>query len=98
MKCQTHWPTTVRLLALSLCAGVGALPSHSRAEDKRIADADLAAWVTKRVQDWQPSATERRFDEIGWVKDIRTAERLAKEHNRPVFLFTHDGHMAVGRC
>jgi hypothetical protein len=77
---------------------IGALPSFSRAEEKRIADADLVAWVTKRVQDWQPSAAERRFDEIGWVQDIRTAERLAKEHNRPVFLFTHDGHMAVGRC
>ena len=25
-------------------------------------------------------------------------ERLAKENNRPVFLFTHDGRMNIGRC
>ncbi len=63
-----------------------------------VADADLAAFVAKRVAEWRPTAAERRFDEIGWVKDIREAERLAKAHNRPVFLFTHDGRMAVGRC
>ena len=69
-----------------------------RAEEKRLADGDVADWVKKRVRDWQPTAAERRFDEIGWVADIRTALKLAKEHDRPVFLFTHDGHMAVGRC
>jgi hypothetical protein len=60
--------------------------------------ADPAAWVTQRVRDWQPTPAERRFDDIGWAKDILEARRLAKEHHRPVFLFTHDGHMAVGRC
>jgi hypothetical protein len=59
--------------------------------------ADLA-WVEKRVQEWQPTASERRFDEIGWAADIREARRLAREHNRPVFLFTHDGRMNLGRC
>ena len=63
-----------------------------------VADRELAAWVDKRVAERQPSAEDKRFDEIGWAKDIRTAERLAKEHGRPVFLFTHDGHMNVGRC
>ncbi len=67
-------------------------------EEKPVSDADLVAWVDSRVEAWQPTKTERRFDEIGWVTDIREAERLAKQHNRPVFLFTHDGHMAVGRC
>jgi hypothetical protein len=85
---------------LGMLLGLGAwtATSQSAAEDKRITDADLAAWVTKQAQDWQPQAAERRFDDIGWVKDIRTAERLAQEHQRPVFLFTHDGRMAVGRC
>jgi len=55
-------------------------------------------WITQRVKDWQPTAHDRRFDEIGWAKDVRDALRLAKEHNRPVFLFTHDGRMAIGRC
>ena len=44
------------------------------------------------------NAQKKRFDEIGWAKDIREAEKLAKENNRPVFLFTHDGRMNIGRC
>ena len=68
------------------------------ADEKVPADHDVAAWVRQRVQGWQPTAADRPFDEIGWAKDIREAERLARENDRPVFLFTHDGHMAVGRC
>ena len=41
---------------------------------------------------------ENLADRIGWAKDIRAAERLAKERGRPVFLFTYDGQMAIGRC
>lgn len=55
-------------------------------------------WVKHRVQELQPTAVDRRFDEIGWSKDIRTALRLAAEHKRPVFLFTHDGRINTGRC
>lgn len=54
--------------------------------------------VQQRVAELQPRAEEKRFDEIGWAKDIREALRLAKQHNRPVFLFTHDGRMNIGRC
>ncbi len=50
------------------------------------------------VRHWQPTAEERRFDEIGWAADIREALRLARRSGRPVFLFTHDGKMNVGRC
>ncbi|HEV3021393.1 MAG TPA: hypothetical protein VGX76_02960 [Pirellulales bacterium] len=78
--------------------GLLAFAPQSSGEDKRLADRDVADWVQKRVRDWQPTAEDRRFDEIGWAKDLRTAERLAKDNNRPVFLFTHDGHMDVGRC
>src|ERR1700745_3701237 len=42
--------------------------------------------MEKRIRQIQPLAKERRFDEIGWAKDIGEAERLAKESNRPVFL------------
>jgi hypothetical protein len=56
------------------------------------------AWVEQRVRELQPTAKEKRFDEIGWAEDIRDALRLAKEHQRPVFLFTHDGRMNIGRC
>ena len=59
---------------------------------------DLVPWADSRVRDWQPRPAERRFDEIGWAKDIRTARKLAREHGRPVFLFTMDGRINVGRC
>ena len=56
-------------------------------------------WVEKRVEEWQPTKEERAFDEIGWAKDLREAERLAKEHGRPIFLFTYSGaSMACYRC
>jgi hypothetical protein len=87
MTAITKWGAAAAL-ALSL----GLVPC-------RAGDGDRAAWVEKRVEDWQPSAEERRLDEIGWAKDIRTAERLAKEHGRPVFLFTYDGaSLATYRC
>jgi hypothetical protein len=68
------------------------------AEGPKVADADLASWVTRRVRAWQPTAEERVFDEVAWVNGLVEAQRLAKKHGRPVFLFTHDGHVAVGRC
>jgi hypothetical protein len=65
----------------------------------------LSAWipsdsgtVDQRVREWQPTARERRWEQIGWAKDLLTAERLAKTSRRPVFLFTHDGRLNVGRC
>ncbi len=57
-----------------------------------------AAWVEQRVAAWQPTERERRWETIGWAKDIRDAIRLGKQHGRPVFLFTLDGRMNVGRC
>jgi hypothetical protein len=62
------------------------------------AESDEFAWVQQRVRELQPSAKEKRFDEIGWAADIRDALRLAKTHQRPVFLFTHDGRINIGRC
>ena len=54
--------------------------------------------LEKRIQEIQPTAKEKRFDEIGWAKGIRDAERLAKESNRPVFLFSNVGQLDLGRC
>jgi Spy/CpxP family protein refolding chaperone len=57
------------------------------------------SWVARRVEEWQPSREERRFDQIGWAKDIRDALKLAREHNRPVFIHAYnDGRMELGRC
>lgn len=60
--------------------------------------ADAIARIDRFVQDWQPTAEERRFDDIAWAPDVPAALKLGKEHGRPVFLFTHDGHIHIGRC
>lgn len=77
------------VVTLSLLQVDAASPSASARDD---------AWIDQRVQQLQPQAKEKRFDEIGWAKDIRAAIKLAGEHQRPVFLFTHDGRMNIGRC
>lgn len=56
------------------------------------------AEVEQRVRAWQPTAHERRWEQVGWAKDIRDALRIARRTNRPVFLFTHDGRLGIGRC
>jgi hypothetical protein len=84
------------MFRVNLMIGTLLAASLAIAADKPVErDAD---WVDQRVKEWQPTAEEKRFDEIGWAKDIREAEKLAKENNRPVFLFTHDGRMNIGRC
>ena len=83
--------------ALLAVWGTAVLAAAAGAQAQRPLE-DPAPLVSKRVQLWQPAAEERRFDEIGWTSDLLEARRLAKQHNRLVFLFTHDGHMAVGRC
>ena len=84
----------VRGLGVALCLATLALGADSRPPT----DAEVVAWVAKRVEERQPSAQDRRFDEIGWATDLRTAIRLGKEHNRPIFLFTMDGRINTGRC
>jgi hypothetical protein len=80
----------VVLLLLTACQAVGdeKLASFSELKDK----------IDRRVADWQPTAEEKRFDQIGWCTSLLEAEKLAREHQRPIFLFTHDGRMNVGRC
>ncbi len=56
------------------------------------------SWVDRRVASWQPTARERKWEAIGWANTILGAEKLAKQHNRAVFLFTHDGRLGIGRC
>jgi hypothetical protein len=57
-----------------------------------------AGWVEQRIREWQPTEKERSLERIGWAKELRTALRLGAERARPVFLFTLDGRMGVGRC
>ena len=60
--------------------------------------AEWPKWVAQRVKELQPTTQERKIDRIGWARTIMDARKLAKQHNRPVFLFTHDGRINTGRC
>jgi hypothetical protein len=82
--------STALLFSAALFAPAASKPEAD--EEKFIAG------VQKRVQEVQPTRSERKFDQVGWAKDILDAERLAKANNRPVFLFTHDGRVNWGRC
>ena len=62
------------------------------------ADDQTRATVDERVAEWWPTAAEKRFDQIGWAADLRGARKLAADHDRPVFLFTMDGRVNLGRC
>jgi hypothetical protein len=76
---------------------VGGVVAAALAKD-RISDAKIVRWVEKTVAERQPPADDKRFDEIGWVTDIRTAITLGKENNRPIYLMTVDGQVNTGRC
>ena len=82
------------LVVFTCCLFAGACPWLVAAAPA----GDVKQWVDQKVADCEPKPEERRFDQTGWLTDIRSALKLAKEHHRPGFLFTHDGHMAVGRC
>jgi hypothetical protein len=56
------------------------------------------AWLDARIQEIQPSAEDRKFDTIAWVPSIKDALRLAKQHSRPIMMFTYDGQIQTGRC
>jgi RNA polymerase sigma-70 factor (ECF subfamily) len=53
--------------------------------------------IDEKVKAWQPRPEERRFDEIGWAKDLPQALRLAAEHDRPIIVVAHVGRLNVGR-
>jgi hypothetical protein len=82
--------TTTFFAVLLFGISIDVLEAQSETKDQ--------AWVQARVQQIEVKKEERRLDEIGWAKDIREAERLAKQSGRPVFLFTHDGRLNIGRC
>jgi hypothetical protein len=87
-------PIILRSAAMAFLA---ALPLSTRAAPPD--DDQFADFVAQQIAAWQPTPLERRLDQIGWAADIRHALRLAREHQRPVFLFTYDGQDLAGyRC
>lgn len=60
-------------------------------------DGGLADRVDEQVDQWQPTHAERRIDDIGWARDLRDALELAKQHDRPIVLFSLGGRIGTGR-
>jgi len=58
---------------------------------------DVPTWVRAKVESLQPTPEDRKFDEIGWTNSIVEAEKFARDNNRPVFLFTQNGRIEIGR-
>jgi hypothetical protein len=89
------------LVTAGLLAGLAWSGALSAADE---AEKDWTTRIDKRIQAWQPTKEEHFLDQIGWAKDVRDALRLAKEHNRPIFLFTYSGSptrdhaIALQRC
>ncbi|MEX0711143.1 MAG: hypothetical protein WD278_02260 [Pirellulales bacterium] len=69
-----------------------------QAADRAVPDHKVVELVDERLADWWFKPDEKRFDLIAWAADIRTAKKLAAEHQRPLFLFTMDGRVNTGRC
>ena len=81
----------LRMLVLTSVCGLLAAKSISNG-------GKLVEHVLQRVHESEPTRAERRLDAIGWASGLKEAGRVAREHNRPVFLFTYDGNIATGRC
>ena len=64
----------------------------------QVADSYLEKWLATRVQYLDSRLSQRTFDTIGWAGSIQESLNLARASQRPVFLFTLDGHMDSGRC
>jgi hypothetical protein len=77
---------------------IGSLIATGCATGGTISDGTVVHWVEKTVAERQVTPEDKRFDEISWVTDIRTAINLGKEHNRPIFLYTGNGRINTGRC
>jgi hypothetical protein len=98
-KINAAFLLTASLAATDLLGGQALFGKEPGTDDN-----GLLARVDQLVQAWEPIAAERRLDDIGWARDIRDALRLAREHGRPVFLFTYSGSavrehaMALQRC
>ena len=100
MIAQTR-PFLALLIVGLLLGGIfatGCATGRPRLSLGTISDARVVHWVEKTVAERQATAQDRRFDEIGWATDIRSAIKLGEEHDRPIFLFTGDGRINTGRC
>jgi len=85
-----------RILAFALLAQWAGSTLLAASQDKT--EPPTPTWVEGRILEIRPTPAERKFDTIAWVPSIKEALRLAKQHSRPVMMFTYDGQMQTGRC
>ncbi len=91
-----------RLWQLALLVACIAMNAAVHSADA--ADHEFSEMIKQRVQDWQPTKDERLLDQVGWASDLVEAQRLAKKHDRPLFVFTYSGSttranaIALQRC
>jgi hypothetical protein len=98
MIAQTRPFLALLIVGLLLGGVVATAWAKAAVSPGTVSDAEVVRWVEKTVAERQAAAEDKRFDEIGWVTDIRAAIKLGKEHNRPIFLFTGNGRINTGRC
>ena len=87
------WPRARAAAAIWCAVAAGWVAAAPRAAGGE----GFRAEIDRRVEQWQPTADERRVDQIAWVPDIRSALRLGNQSGRPIFVFTHDGRLGTGR-
>jgi hypothetical protein len=85
--------SALTVLSAVLPAADGVIPNP-----KPVANGKLIQFVQERAKKLRPAAAEKRWDEVGWAASLVEARRLAREHRRPLFVFTHAGNVATGRC
>ena len=81
------------VLFIAGCAALLATCSTRRAqalEREAIACRDQ---VQSQVRDVALTPSERRWEGIGWIYDVDQALDLARQHHRPVLVYTLDGHL-----
>jgi hypothetical protein len=85
------------MMAIGMLRTLALLGAAAFQDSHKPAAAEEFARIDQWIQDWQPTAEDRRMEEIGWAKDIPEAIRLSKQNGRPVFVFTHKGRINIGR-
>jgi hypothetical protein len=85
------------MMSIALFRTLALLGAVAVQEPAKTSPVDEFARIEQWIKDWQPTAEDRHFEQIGWAKDIPEAIRLSKQHARPIFVFTHKGRMNLGR-
>ena len=81
-------------ILLSACLGFAVSPLPLLAESGE----SWTGKIDKRIERMRPTKDERKFDLIAWAPSLRDAIAAANASKRPIFMFTHDGHINIGRC